>query len=535
MVTTRGPTRQCIITRLLLLYSSLLWLSISSITAASSTNTFASFADAVRVLDLPVVIHNKEAAPVSDAALERAAYVRTVLKQRLYHVSSGQRMRDIVRWIQKHNHGQTAIFSSHGADPSNNDADSVVGVNRMDLAILEELHHSEEETSVEEVISSKDPFSKNRFHLGLVCPPDAPPNQFPGPALHVLDDRKPNAVQLALRALKLGVHFAPVMSTVGLAMISTSFRQSIWYKWVASCIGNSGAAWIKWGQWSSTRNDMFPDALCRELSTLHADAPAHGAAFSESQLESSLGLAPNTLRHVFDSFDPEPLASGSIAQVHKAELDGKLLAIKVRHPNVARLIDMDFRLMSLAARFLDYVPGLQWLHIRDSVEQFSSTMAAQAHLHVEAYHLEILNYNFRKWKPIRFPEPFFASSSVIIETFEPGVVFSKLIDRFAEKAKEINQEQGIMVAGGDPKVEEPDGHDVEKSSCSSPTAMSSLRPLNGYDIFPFSVSKFIVTLGLNMYLKMLLIDNLMHADLHPVSTEVLLESGILICTVTLTK
>ena len=160
-----------------------------------------------------------------------------------------------------------------------------------------------------------------------------------------------------------------------------------------------------------------------------------------SLLASSLGLAPDTLLQVFDSFDPQPLASGSIAQVHKAELDGKLLAIKVRHPNVARLMDLDFRLMSLAARLFDVLPGLRWLRIRDSVEQFSTTMAAQAHLHVEAYHLEILNYNFRNWKAIRFPEPFFASSSVIIETFEPGVVFGKMIDEFEQKAQQINKER----------------------------------------------------------------------------------------------
>ena len=482
----------------------LLWLVVSlgwvfpTITASS---TYASAAAA----NLPVVYQKKGGS--DDASAARAAYVRTVLTQRLHHVSCGRRMRDIVHWIEKHNAGQAAIFSTHG------NADGVIS--HMDLAILEELHHSEQVESVEEMISSKDPFSKNRMHLGLVSPPDAPPNQYPGPARHGLDERnKPHAGQLFLRALRLGFHFAPVMSTVGLAAVSSTFRQAIWYKWMASCIGKSGAAWIKWGQWSSTRNDMFPDALCRELSTLHADAPAHGFAFSENQLESSLGLATGTLLQVFDSFDPEPLASGSIAQVHKAELDGKLLAVKVRHPNVARLIDMDFRLMSLAARMFDYVPGLKWLRIRDSVEQFSSTMAAQAHLHVEAYHLEILNYNFRKWKSIRFPEPFFASSSVIIETFESGVVFGKMIDEFEQKAQQINKEKGIMVSNS-PQVEEPDGP-VEDTASTSP------RALSGYDIFPFPISKFIVTIGLNLYLKMLLVDNLMHADLHPVSTISLL-------------
>jgi hypothetical protein len=337
----------------------------------------------------------------SNPGLERAAYVRGVLTQRLSHVSSGRRMRDICQWIKQHTDGEAAILSLHGSDGT-----------AVDVKILEEIHHAEEDSSsLEEAISAKDPFSKNRMHLGLVCPPDAPSNQFPGPPQHILDSRRPNVAQLALRALNLGFHFAPVMSTIGIAVVSPSFRQRVWYKWVASCIASSGPAWIKWGQWSATRTDMFPEAFCRELSTLHADAPAHSFLFSRNQIESSLGLAPDTLTNVFDSFDQTPLASGSIAQVHKAELDGKLLAIKVRHPNVAQLIDMDFRLMSLAARVFDLVPGLRWLRIRESVEQFSATMAAQAHLHVEAYHLEVLNYNFRNIKSTRFPDPIFASSS----------------------------------------------------------------------------------------------------------------------------
>lgn len=430
--------------------------------------------------------------------LDRALYVRGVLIQRLEHVSSGARMKDIVHWIQKHSHGEATIFSMHGAENTN-----------VDLKILEEIHESEASTA-NEIISTKDPFSKNRMHLGLVSPPDAPPPRFPGRPLHVIDDTRPNALQLFFRAMRLGINFTPVMSTFGLAFVSSRFRRGIWYKWLASCIGNSGAAWIKWGQWSSTRNDMFPEALCRELSMLHADAPAHGFQFSRQQLESSLGLAPNTMDYVFDSFEQTPLASGSIAQVHRAEINGNLLAVKIRHPKVALLIDMDFRLMTMVARIFDVLPGLRWLRIRDSVEQFSSTMAAQAHLHVEAYHLEILNYNFRNWKSTRFPEPFFASSSVIIETFEPGVVLTKYLEEFEKRAQIINRANGVDPSGL--KVEEPDDDSGDASASSQPR-----KALRGYDIFPFPIAKFLLAAGLDLYLKMLLVDNLMHADLHPVS------------------
>ncbi|EEC46014.1 predicted protein, partial [Phaeodactylum tricornutum CCAP 1055/1] len=249
------------------------------------------------------------------------------------------------------------------------------------------------------------------------------------------------------------------------------FRNNVWYSWLTTCIGQSGAAWIKWGQWSSTRNDMFPDAFCEQLATLHAAAPAHKWKFSEQTLESSLGIAPGSLLQVFDEIDPVPLASGSIAQIHKAVLDGKSMAVKIRHPNVAALIDMDFRLMKAAATLLDAIPALSWLRIRESVEQFSHTMAAQAYLHVEAHHLEVLNYNFRSWPHVRFPHPFYASSAVIMETFEQGQICTEIFDMYDD--------------------------------------------VQGHELIPLKMAQFLVTNGVALYLKMLLVDNLMHADLHP--------------------
>lgn len=225
---------------------------------------------------------------------------------------------------------------------------------------------------------------------------------------------------------------------------------------------------------------MFPQALCDSLSELHNSAPAHSWNYTQEQVESSLDIPKGCLLEVFDKFDTKPLASGSIAQVHKACLkNGDVVAAKVRHPRVAELIDMDFRLMTMLATVCDWIPGLRWLHVRDSVSQFSHTMAAQAHLNVEAHHLEVLNHNFRNWKHVRFPQPFFASPALILETYERGNIVTDILDVYDEEAR---------LLGGD---------------------------FNGSDLIPVELAKFIVTSGLSLYLKMLFVDNLMHADLHP--------------------
>ena len=82
----------------------------------------------------------------------------------------------------------------------------------------------------------------------------------------------------------------------------------------------SGAAFIKWGQWSSTREDVFPDEFCRVLSELHDAAPTHSLRLARRTVEAAFG--GRTLEQLFLSFEPRPVASGSIAQVGGWVLQG---------------------------------------------------------------------------------------------------------------------------------------------------------------------------------------------------------------------
>uniref|UniRef100_A0A7R9W948 ABC1 atypical kinase-like domain-containing protein n=1 Tax=Pseudictyota dubia TaxID=2749911 RepID=A0A7R9W948_9STRA len=320
---------------------------------------------------------------------------------------------------------------------------------------------------------------------------------------------------LLVRACRLSWNFAPPVWTTWLAVLLPPFRRRVWFGMVGRSLAKSGPAFIKWGQWASTRADMFPDALCEAMSQLHSDAPAHKWSFTERTVEQSLCVPPGSLPEIFESFEMEPVASGSIAQVHRAVLrsdddddddddnegveHGTLVAVKVRHPRVSKLIDTDFRLMSIAADVVDHIPWMGWLRLRSSVEQFSHTMAAQAHLNVEAHHLEVLNHNFRNWKDVGFPKPFFSSAAVIMETFETGKVCTEVMDAYDRIAADGSEEDEELM--------------LEDVGGSSGAAMDALYP--GHRKMPVPMAKFIVGTGLSIYLKMLLIDNLMHADLHP--------------------
>ncbi len=392
--------------------------------------------------------------PSDDDKQNRIAHVKKSLCDRLDYVLNGKRMSDFHTWVQEQG-GEPKVFSMHGIDV-NFEIDELTNM-ELDLNIV----------PLANKVKPHDPFLPDRLNLSFG---NSTQHTFQPILRSATDSQPPTVLQLSLRAVKLTFIFAPVLSTAWLALFSGKFRCGVWYSWVAHCLASSGAAFIKWGQWAATRSDMFPQPLCDALSNLHNDAPAHHWEFTQAQVESSLDIPPGSLLQVFKHFDEQPIASGSIAQVHKAELhNGEIIAAKVRHPRVSQLIDMDFRLMAMVATAVGWLPAFK--SVKDSVYQFSHTMAAQAHLNVEAHHLEVLNHNFRNWENVGFPRPFYASSSVIFETFEKGRIVTGLLDDFDEQAKSMN--------------------------------------LKGPDIIPVQEAKFLVTTGVSLYLKMLLLDNLM--------------------------
>jgi aarF domain-containing kinase len=159
-------------------------------------------------------------------------------------------------------------------------------------------------------------------------------------------------------------------------------------------------------------------------------------------MESSLGLPPDTLLDVFDSFDTKPLASGSIAQVHKAHSGWKNCCGQGQTSECCKSYRYGFQTHA------DRNQALSWMHVRETVKQFSPSMAAQAHFNVEAHNLEVLNFNFRHWNHVKFPNPIYATSAVIIKTFESGQIITTILDKFDALATQIALEQGTLDCRG---------------------------------------------------------------------------------------
>ena len=97
-----------------------------------------------------------------------------------------------------------------------------------------------------------------------------------------------------------------------------------------------GPIFVKFGQAVSTRGDLLPVEVAMELSKLQDQVPSFDSDVAVDLLERALG---GDVDEIFASFDREPLAAASVAQVHKAELrSGESVVVKVLRPGVRALL-----------------------------------------------------------------------------------------------------------------------------------------------------------------------------------------------------
>jgi aarF domain-containing kinase len=223
----------------------------------------------------------------------------------------------------------------------------------------------------------------------------------------------------AIRCTYLSMLFVPL--ALFSPMLWFDSTRVAWWHWTRAALVQAGPCFVKFGQWAAARPDLFSDEVCAELSALHDRVPAHSAAVTRATVEAAFG---RRIDEIFTAFDDEPIASGAVAQVHRARtLDGREVAVKVLHPNIADRIESDMRLLHALASLVQMLPRMEFLALRESVEQFATTMVAQIDLRYEARNMRRFARNFANDQRIRFARPLTPSlchSSVLVQSFERG-------------------------------------------------------------------------------------------------------------------
>ncbi len=154
-------------------------------------------------------------------------------------------------------------------------------------------------------------------------------------------------------------------------------------KRIRRALESLGVTFIKFGQVVSTRPDLVPRDVIRELSKLQEHVPSFPSSIAIAIIERELGDSIDTL---FAEFDQKPLAAGSLAQVHRARLhDGTQLVIKVKRPDIDRVIEQDLSLMyELATMIERHFPDAEVFDPIGLVNQFSRTIRRELEFMREA-------------------------------------------------------------------------------------------------------------------------------------------------------
>jgi len=144
-----------------------------------------------------------------------------------------------------------------------------------------------------------------------------------------------------------------------------------------------GSTYIKLGQIVSGGDGLFPEELVREFKRLRDRVPAEPFAVVRTIVEEDLG---RPLSEVFASFDEQPLAAASIAQVHAAVLcTGESVVVKVQRPTVARRVRDDLRALAwLGPRMVGRIPVAALANPPALVELFAETIVEELDFRLEA-------------------------------------------------------------------------------------------------------------------------------------------------------
>jgi len=225
-----------------------------------------------------------------------------------------------------------------------------------------------------------------------------------------------------------------------------------------------GTTFIKLGQMLSTRADLVGAAVADELAKLQTNAPADPIEQVCATIQAELGRPP---QEIFTDFDPEPMASASIAQVHAARLpSGEEVVVKVQHVGIGKNILSDLEILAALAELAQkHSAPLRLLRPVDLVRQFRRTLLRELDFTRERQNLEEFARHFADDDTVYFPAPFRSYSTQRVLTME--------------------RLTGISV--------------------SEPEALASC----GADLNEFARR------GATMYLEMIFRDSFYHADPHP--------------------
>ncbi len=218
---------------------------------------------------------------------------------------------------------------------------------------------------------------------------------------------------------------------------------------------------IKVGQMISIMTNFLPSAITQELEALQDAVPPRPYEDIEKRFLEEFQKRPN---EIFDRFDPIPIASASLGQVHVAYLkDGTKVAVKVQYPEIEDIVRVDLKTLKRIFSFLNLI--FPYYNLKRTYGELASLVIQELSFLNEANNLETLKDHFKK---------------------EPDFIFAKVYRDFStERVLTLEFMEGIKI--------------------------SNINQLKEAGISPTEVATKII----HAYCKQIFIDGIYHADPHP--------------------
>jgi len=194
-----------------------------------------------------------------------------------------------------------------------------------------------------------------------------------------------------------------------------------WGERLRQALTELGPTFIKMGQILSTRPDLVGFNIAQELSLLQDRV----APLPFNDIARVIQDAFNKpIEEIFLKFETEPVAAGSLSQVHKAILNDKTtVAVKVKRINIDHVIEADIELMKMIASWLEGHPDISFLNPMGIVKEFERSIKRELNFNTEARIIQLFRKNMRNNKNVFIPRVYkqYSSNEVLTMDWVDGV------------------------------------------------------------------------------------------------------------------
>jgi len=197
---------------------------------------------------------------------------------------------------------------------------------------------------------------------------------------------------------------------------------------------------IKLGQILGARSDIVPDEYIEVLSALHDTVPPRPFHVIKQYIERELDAK---LDDVFAEFAREPIASASLAQVHRARLhDGRDVAVKVQYPDIEEIVHVDLQNIHALGRMAGWI--MRDYDLQSMVDELSTNAPLELDFIHEGRNAEACAANFADQDDIIVPKIYWEHTTkrVLVMEFVDGI---KITDLEAIDAAGIDRQQVVRL------------------------------------------------------------------------------------------